>query len=99
MQFRLEAMERDEILRTRRFCLVAVAVAIAGASSVPLLPGDPTATMLLLSAVGVAMMAIDALRSHGLPVGSSLPLRVIHQAMTAPNEATAPKPTMARKLQ
>jgi serine/threonine-protein kinase len=54
----LEAMERDEILRTRRFCLIAIAVSIAGAGSVALLPGDPTATLLLLSAVGVAMMAI-----------------------------------------
>jgi serine/threonine-protein kinase len=54
----LEAMERDEILRTRRFCLIATFVAFAGAGAVPLLPGDPTATLLLLSAVGVALMAI-----------------------------------------
>ena len=54
----LEAMERDELLRTRRFCLIAIAISCVGAASVPLMPGDPTATALILSAVGVAMMAI-----------------------------------------
>ena len=54
----MEALERDEILRTRRFCIIAVFIALAGAASVPLLPGDPTATMILLSAVGLALVAI-----------------------------------------
>ncbi|MDB4958669.1 MAG: serine/threonine protein kinase [Myxococcales bacterium] len=54
----LEALERDEILRTRRFCFVGIAIALFGAASVPLLPGDPTATTLLLSAVGVAIVAM-----------------------------------------
>ncbi len=54
----LEALERDEILRTRRFCIIAALIALAGAGAVPLLPGDPTATMLMLSAVGVALVAI-----------------------------------------
>jgi hypothetical protein len=48
---------------------------------------------------GVAMMAIDPMRTQRLPVGSWRPLRVFHQATTAPNEAMAPKPIMARKLQ
>ncbi len=57
----LEAMERDEILRTRRFCLIAVGVALAGAASVPLMPGDPTATVLILSAIGFALVSIGFL--------------------------------------
>jgi len=57
----LEAMERDEILRTRRFCLIAVGVALAGALSVPLMPGDPTATVLILSAIGCALVSIGFL--------------------------------------
>lgn len=54
----LEAMERDELLRTRRFCLIATAISFVGAGSVPLMPGDPTATVLILSAVGCALVAI-----------------------------------------
>ena len=54
----LEALERDELLRTRRFCLIGAAIALAGATAVPLLPGDPTASGLLLSAVGCALVAI-----------------------------------------
>ncbi|HSD86867.1 MAG TPA: hypothetical protein VLB44_05110, partial [Kofleriaceae bacterium] len=54
----LEALEHDEILRTRWFCLIALAIALVGAASVPLLPGDPTASALLLSAVGVSLVAV-----------------------------------------
>ncbi len=54
----LEAMERDEILRTRKFCVIGCAVALLGAGSVPLLPGDPTASALVLAAVGVSLVAI-----------------------------------------
>jgi eukaryotic-like serine/threonine-protein kinase len=54
----LEALERDEMLRTRRFCAIAFAISIAGGLAVMLLPGDPTATLLLLSGVGVAWVAI-----------------------------------------
>ena len=57
----LEALERDEILRTRRFCIIAALIAVAGAGAVPLLPGDPTATALMLSAVGCALVAIGFL--------------------------------------
>ena len=60
----LEALERDEILRTRRFCVIAFLIALAGAGTVPLLPGDPTATMLLLSAVGIAIVGIVFLWSR-----------------------------------
>ena len=54
----LEALERDEVLRTRRFCLVGVGVAAAGAAGVVVLPGDPTATVLVLGAVGLSLVAI-----------------------------------------
>ena len=51
----LEALERDELLRTRRFCVIGACIALAGAFSVPLLPGDPTASALLLSCVGAGI--------------------------------------------
>ncbi len=54
----LEALERDELLRTRRFCVIGACIALAGAFSVPLLPGDPTASALLLSCVGGALASI-----------------------------------------
>ncbi len=54
----LEALERDEMLRTRRFAIVAAAIATVGAVGVMILPGDPTATGLVLAAVGVAYVAI-----------------------------------------
>src|SRR6187549_3319987 len=44
----LEALERDEMLRTRRFCAVAFAIAFVGGLSVFLLPGDHAATLLVL---------------------------------------------------
>ncbi len=54
----LEALERDELLRTRRFCVIGACIALTGAFSVPLLPGDPTASALLLSCVGGALASI-----------------------------------------
>ncbi len=54
----LEALERDELLRTRRFCFIGACIALAGAFSVPLLPGDPTASALVLSCVGGALASI-----------------------------------------
>ncbi len=54
----LEALERDEIMRTRRFCLIGALIGLAGGLSVPILPGDPTASVILVSSVGVAIVAI-----------------------------------------
>ncbi|MBA2542326.1 MAG: serine/threonine protein kinase [Deltaproteobacteria bacterium] len=54
----MEALERDEIMRTRKFCVIAVVVATAGAVAAMLLPGDPTATAIVLSGVGMAYVAI-----------------------------------------
>jgi eukaryotic-like serine/threonine-protein kinase len=54
----LEALEHDEILRTRLFCLIAFAIGVAGGASALFLPGDPTISTLLLAAVGVTFVAI-----------------------------------------
>lgn len=54
----LEALEHDEILRTRWFCLIGTAIAVAGGGSVVVLPGDPTASGLLVGAVVVALGAL-----------------------------------------
>jgi serine/threonine-protein kinase len=57
----LEALEHDEILRTRWFCYIGVAIAFAGGASALFLPGDPTISTLLLASVGVALVAIGFL--------------------------------------
>jgi len=54
----LEALERDEILRTRKFCLVACAIATLGVAAVPLLPGERIASTLILIACAVSYVAI-----------------------------------------
>jgi serine/threonine-protein kinase len=47
----LEALEHDEILRTRWFCFIAVAIGLAGGGAVLVLPGDPVMTKLVLGGV------------------------------------------------
>lgn len=54
----LEALEADEIMRTRWFCLIGGGIGLVGGISVPILPGDPTASALLIGAVAVAFVAI-----------------------------------------
>ena len=54
----LEALERDEILRTRWFCLIGLAIGIAGGASVAFLPGDPTVSAILIVAVAIAIVAV-----------------------------------------
>jgi hypothetical protein len=54
----LEAMERDEILRTRLFCIIGSVIALVGGTACAILPGDPTATLLVLSACGLAIVAM-----------------------------------------
>jgi serine/threonine-protein kinase len=54
----LEALERDEMLRTRWFCLIAVCVATAGAAAIPLLPGNRIAGNIMLGALICALGAI-----------------------------------------
>jgi eukaryotic-like serine/threonine-protein kinase len=57
----LEALERDEILRTRKFCVIGFAIAAAGAIAVPFLRGDPTASGLMISAIAVSFVAMGFL--------------------------------------
>jgi len=54
----LEALERDEILRTRWFCLIGLAIGVSGGASVAFLPGDPTVSMILIVAVAIAICAV-----------------------------------------
>ena len=54
----MEALERDEIMRTRKFCMIAAIVGTAGGVSTMILPGDPTATFLVLAGVAAAYVAI-----------------------------------------
>jgi len=54
----VEALERDEMLRTRRFAMIGMAISIIGGSGVFVLPGDPTATLILLASIGMALVAL-----------------------------------------
>src|SRR5207249_6040877 len=54
----LEALERDEMLRTRWFCFVALGMVIGGGASVFFVPGDPIASVMLVCAVGLAISGI-----------------------------------------
>ncbi|HEY1556768.1 MAG TPA: serine/threonine-protein kinase [Kofleriaceae bacterium] len=54
----LLALERDELLRTRWFCLIALGMVIGGGASVLIVPGDPTAAKLLVASVAVAITGI-----------------------------------------
>jgi serine/threonine-protein kinase len=54
----LEALERDEILRTRWFCLIGLAIGISGGASVFFLDGDPQVSKILLVAVAIAIGAV-----------------------------------------
>jgi len=54
----LEALERDEMVRTRRFCLIGAIIGVCGACAVAVLPGNPSATAAVLSSVGLSLAAI-----------------------------------------
>jgi len=53
----LEALERDEIRRTRWFCYVAFVITTVAGSSLGWLHGDPTAMAIMLAAIGASMFA------------------------------------------
>ena len=57
----LEALEHDEILRTRWFCFIGLGIALLGAAAATVLPGDPMVTKLFLTAVGVSMFGLGFL--------------------------------------
>ncbi len=54
----LEALEHDEILRTRWFCFIGLGIGLGGAAGATVLPGDPIATKLFLSAVIVSVFGL-----------------------------------------
>jgi serine/threonine-protein kinase len=60
----LEALERDEILRTKYFCFIAVGIALLGGASVLVLPGDPTASALVVCGATASIVAALFLMSR-----------------------------------
>jgi serine/threonine-protein kinase len=54
----LDALDRDEVLRTRRFCLIGCLISLGGAASIRMLPGDPTMSLLLMAAIVVSFGAV-----------------------------------------
>lgn len=54
----LEALERDEILRTRRFAFVGTFIGLAGGAGATTLPGDPVITRVFLVAVLIALLGL-----------------------------------------
>jgi serine/threonine-protein kinase len=54
----LEALERDEIRRTRSFCYVAFAISIVAGISLGWLHGDPLALTIMLVALGMSGVAM-----------------------------------------
>jgi len=62
----LEALERDEIMRTRRFCYITVVLAVLAAFAVLVTPGDTTAKrfVLVATAIGIASMGFVLYRTR-----------------------------------
>jgi hypothetical protein len=54
----LDALARDEVLRTRRFTIAGFGIASAGIAVIPLLPGDPIATRLMIGSIATAMIGM-----------------------------------------
>ena len=54
----IEALERGDLLRTRRICTVGTAIAVPGTIAVVQQIGDPTKVALLLVAFGVSLGAV-----------------------------------------
>lgn len=58
----IEALERDEILRTRRFGLMVVALALVGTAAATLVPGgDPLGETIMYAACAVAIVTMSFL--------------------------------------
>ena len=57
----LEALEHDEILRTRWFCFIGLGIGLLGAAAATVLPGDPMVTKLFLAAVAVSIFGLGFL--------------------------------------
>lgn len=54
----LEALERDEIMRTRRFCYITIALSVLASIAFAITPGDDTARHVLFGATGVGVSAM-----------------------------------------
>src|SRR3954464_10224945 len=54
----LEALAHAEVLRTRNFSYVTLVIALAGAACIPILPGERIPSILMLSAIGVAIIGL-----------------------------------------
>ncbi|HEY6034085.1 MAG TPA: serine/threonine-protein kinase [Kofleriaceae bacterium] len=54
----LEALEKDEILRTRRFCLIGAFVGLAGGAGATTLPGDPAVMRVFLAGDLAALLGL-----------------------------------------
>jgi eukaryotic-like serine/threonine-protein kinase len=57
----LDALARDEVMRTRRFVVVGMVIAAAGLLAAPLLPGDPIATRILFVSISIALVGLSYL--------------------------------------
>ena len=57
----LDALERDEILRTRRFCVIGSMIGAVGSLGASLLPGDPFVFKLFVAAAVVAIAGLGML--------------------------------------
>jgi eukaryotic-like serine/threonine-protein kinase len=72
----MDALARDEVLRTRRFVVIGLLIALGGVIALPFLPGDPTATKLLVASISIASVGLtyllfrtrNAVRLHGWAV-------------------------------
>jgi eukaryotic-like serine/threonine-protein kinase len=54
----LEALRRDEVLRTRRFCFLGILMILGGASAVAVVPSSPTMTGLFVAALVLQLGAM-----------------------------------------
>ena len=55
----IEALERDEILRTRAFCWLVIVLALVGASAAAVIPGGhPTGKLIMFCACGAGILSM-----------------------------------------
>jgi serine/threonine-protein kinase len=54
----LDALHQTEIQGTRTFCRAAIALGVVGFSIVPLLPGNPVASVVMMAAIAVAIIGL-----------------------------------------
>src|SRR5882757_4507937 len=57
----LEALSRDEIVRTRNFCYTGMLVALGGASALPFLPGEYVTTRIFIFSIVCAVIGLTYL--------------------------------------